>query len=107
MRQWTPVELAARLKAQEADPPLLLDVREAWEFGICRLDKARLIPMHQLPARLPELDPQRETVVICHHGIRSDQVARYLEHLGFTRVINLQGGMAAWGRDVDPAMPSY
>jgi len=106
MRQWTPVELEARLNAQEA-PPLLLDVREPWEYGICRLEEAVLIPMHQVPARLAELDPQRETVVICHHGIRSYQVARYLEQRGFTRIINLQGGIAAWARDVDSAMPSY
>lgn len=107
MRQWTPVELEARLRAQETQPPLLLDVREPWEHSICRLDDAVLMPMQRLPARLSELDPQRETVVICHHGIRSYQVVRYLEQQGFTRVINLQGGLAAWARDVDPAMPSY
>ena len=106
MHQWTPVELAARLRAAEL-PPLLLDVREPWEFGICRIDGAVLLPMHQIPHRLHELDPQRETVVICHHGIRSYQIAHYLAQQGFRRVINLQGGVAAWARDVDATMPTY
>jgi rhodanese-related sulfurtransferase len=98
-------DLHARL--QEGDRPLLLDVREPWEFAICRIDGADLFPMSQIVRRCGELDPERETVVICHHGIRSQQVALYLEHLGFNRIINLQGGVAAWARDVDPAMPTY
>jgi len=106
MRQWTPVELESRLGAAEA-APLLLDVREPWEFDICHIDGAVLIPMHQVPSRLGELDPDRETVVICHHGLRSYQVTSFLERCGFRRVINLQGGMAAWARDVDATVPTY
>lgn len=106
MREWTPVELEVRLGSDEG-PPLLLDVREPWEYGICHIEGAILVPMHQLPARLSTLDPGRETVVICHHGIRSYQVARYLEQLGFTRVVNLRGGVDAWARDVDATMPVY
>lgn len=106
MRQWTPVELEARLRAAEP-PPLLLDVREPWEYGICHIDGAVLLPMHHLPSHLGELDPERETVVICHHGIRSYQVTHYLTQQGFRRVINLQGGVAAWARDVDATMPTY
>ena len=63
--------------------------------------------MRQIPVALDELDRDRELVVICHHGIRSQQVAMYLDHQGFRNVINLQGGVAAWARDVDPAMPTY
>jgi rhodanese-related sulfurtransferase len=106
MRQLMPRGLQARLQAG-GDPPLLLDVREPWEFGICRIEGAQLVPMRQIVASLSQLDRDRETVVICHHGIRSQQVALYLEHQGFTNVINLQGGVAAWARDVDPAMPTY
>lgn len=106
MRQLTPRGLQARLAAG-GDLPLLLDVREPWEFGICQIPGARLIPMRQIVASLSQLERNRETVVICHHGIRSQQVAGYLEHQGFTNVINLQGGVAAWARDVDPAMPTY
>lgn len=99
-------ELASRLAAG-GEPPLLLDVREPWEFAICRIDGSRLVPMHQILARLGELDPDRETVVICHHGIRSRQVALYLAREGFSRVINLTGGVDAWAQDVDPTMPIY
>jgi rhodanese-related sulfurtransferase len=66
-----------------------------------------MLPMHRIPACLPELDPERETVVICHHGIRSRQVALYLERQGFSRVINLSGGVDAWARQVDPAITVY
>ncbi|MCG6861391.1 MAG: sulfurtransferase [Chromatiaceae bacterium] len=106
MYQMSVRELHARL-ANGADPPLLLDVREPWEFGICRIDGSKLLPMHRIVGSLGELDPERETVIICHHGIRSQQVALYLERQGFSRVINLQGGVDAWAQQVDPAMAIY
>jgi rhodanese-related sulfurtransferase len=106
MKQMLPTELDARLRAG-GELPILLDVREPWEFGICRIDGARSLPMRQIPTALAELDRDRELVVICHHGIRSQQVAIFLDHQGFRNVINLQGGVAAWARDVDPAMPTY
>lgn len=106
MRQMSVRELSSRL-ADDREPPLLLDVREPWEFDICRIDGARLLPMSEIVASLDELDQVRETVVICHHGIRSLQVALYLERRGFTQVINLQGGVAAWAQAVDPTMPTY
>jgi rhodanese-related sulfurtransferase len=87
--------------------PLLLDVREPWEFSTCHIEGSQLIPMRDIPLKIKTLDPQQEIVVICHHGIRSRQVAYFLEHNGFTRVINLSGGVAAWARDVDPQMPVY
>jgi rhodanese-related sulfurtransferase len=87
--------------------PLLLDVREPWEYQVCRIDGAQLVPMRQIPTAVDQLDPARETVVICHHGVRSFAVARFLEQAGFTNVINLDGGVAAWARDVDPTMPTY
>lgn len=105
MRQFRPAELAAHLEAGHR--PVLLDVREPWEWDICRLPGARLIPMRDLPARLAELNKAAETVVICHHGVRSHHAARYLETAGFDNVINLSGGVAAWADEVDPAMPRY
>ncbi len=86
---------------------MLLDVREPWEWNLCRLPGAVLIPMNELPTRLQELNKAAETVVICHHGVRSYHAARYLETTGFDDVINLSGGMAAWADEVDPAMPRY
>ncbi len=105
MRSMRPAELAARL--QTGHTAVLLDVREPWEWGVCRVPGAVLIPMGELPARAQELDKQAETVVICHHGVRSFHAARYLETLGFDNVVNLSGGVAAWADEVDPAMPRY
>ena len=105
MRQLRPAELAAYLQAEHA--PVLLDVREPWEWNLCHLPGAILIPMHELPARLQELDKDAETVLICHHGVRSFHAARYLETLGFGDVVNLSGGVAAWADEVDSAMPRY
>jgi rhodanese-related sulfurtransferase len=106
MRHMTARELQAYLEQAE-EKPLLLDVREPWEFQHCHIEGSELIPMGQIPAAFPELDFDRETVVICHHGIRSRHVALYLENMGFTNLINLSGGVAAWAREVDPHMPTY
>ena len=106
MRNMDPSELRDYLDTSP-ERPLLLDVREPWEFEICRLDGATLLPMREIPNAVARLDPGRETVVICHHGIRSRQVALYLEHQGFAKVINLQGGVAAWARDIDREMRTY
>jgi len=105
MRQIRPAELAAHLQAGHT--PALLDVREPWEDALCRIPGAVLIPMGELPGRVQELNPDAETVVICHHGVRSYHAARYLESLGFGDVVNLSGGVAAWADEVDPAMPRY
>ena len=106
MRELNAAELHDYLASKKSDP-LVLDVREPWEFRICLIEGSQLIPMGQLPAALKALDPQRETVVICHHGIRSRQVAMYLDYQGFSNVINLAGGVDAWARDVDRQMATY
>jgi rhodanese-related sulfurtransferase len=87
--------------------PKLLDVREPWEFEHCRIVGAQSLPMASVPARMQELDPEADTVLICHHGMRSMQVAMFLERQGFARLYNLTGGVAAWAAQVDPAMPTY
>ncbi|NMF97720.1 rhodanese-like domain-containing protein [Aromatoleum toluolicum] len=107
MRQITATELAERLAAPQGDQPLLLDVREPGEFAICRIEGSLLMPMATVPARQTELDPDDEIVVICHHGGRSAQVCMFLERQGFSKVINLAGGVAAWATQVDPTMPQY
>jgi len=106
MRQFSPQQLHEHLQTAKSKP-LLLDVREPWEFEICHIDGSQLIPMGHVPAEADQLDATRETVVICHHGVRSYRVAYYLEQCGFTNVINLMGGVAAWARDIDPNMPTY
>ena len=106
MRQMTVAELAERLAAG-GDRPVLLDVREPWEFELCHIEGSQPMPMGSVPARAAELDAQAETVVICHHGGRSAQVGMFLERQGFENVINLAGGVAAWAAQVDPTMPRY
>ncbi len=110
MKQMTAVQLKEWLdqaKAGGRPSPVLLDVREPWEFDVVHIPGSKLMPMRAIPARYPELKRDAETVVICHHGARSYQVAMFLEHQGFGNVINLYGGMAAWSRDADPSAPTY
>ena len=87
--------------------PLLLDVREQWEWDQCHLANSILLPMGQIMANIDTLDKTQETVIICHHGVRSLQVARYFEQVGFEHIINLQGGIDAWAKQVDHSMPLY
>ena len=110
MRRFSASELNQHLtqcEAQGREHPLLLDVREPWEFEKCQLKGSILIPMRQIPDALDDLDPNKEIVVICHHGIRSRQVAYYLEQQGFDKLINLEGGVESWAREVDPKMDRY
>ena len=88
--------------------PLILDVREPWETVICQLAQARLLPMQEIPSRWNELPHDRDIVVLCHHGMRSLQVANYLIQSGeFADVVNLQGGIDAWSQQVDRSVPLY
>ncbi len=107
MNQLRPAQLSEWLADASRARPVLLDVREPWEFQTCHLPESLLVPMREVPARLGELDPAAETVVICHHGGRSMQVAAFLERQGFSKVHNLSGGVDAWARTVDASMPVY
>lgn len=106
MRELSAKQLHTYLSAT-TDPPLLLDVREPWEFDKARIEGSTPVPMRSVPDRLQEFDPGRETVVICHHGIRSRMVGRFLESQGFSNIINLSDGIAAWASEVDRRMPAY
>lgn len=109
MQQILPQQLARWLESPESRPgaPVLLDVREDWEARICRLPNSIHMPMHEIPARLGELDSQRPIVCMCHHGMRSQQVASFLQHHGIPDVYNLAGGIDAWAREVDASCPTY
>lgn len=85
----------------------LLDVREAWETEIARIDRTINIPMSEVPARVAELDASQPVAVLCHSGGRSAQVANYLSQSGFDRVANISGGIDAWSSDVDESIPRY
>ncbi|WP_188690607.1 rhodanese-like domain-containing protein [Silvimonas amylolytica] len=107
MQQLTAQELAAWLQDETRTNPVLLDVREGWEFAMCHLDGSTHLPMNEIPQRFAELDEDAEIVVICHHGMRSYQVGVFLERQGFGHISNLSGGVDAWAGAVDPAMARY
>jgi adenylyltransferase/sulfurtransferase len=100
----TPRELKRRIDA--GNEPVLLDVREVWEYEMARIEGSKLIPMGEMADRVSELDPAAETVVICHHGLRSAYMTQALERAGFENVINLEGGLDAYS-SVDSSVPRY
>jgi rhodanese-related sulfurtransferase len=100
-------ELADWMADATRTAPLLLDVREPWEYQTCHIEAALLMPMQSIPSSVEQLDVNANIVCICHHGARSLQVAVFLERNGFTNVSNLSGGMHAWAQQIDPAMPTY
>lgn len=107
MTRLSPAQLAAWLADPAAARPLLLDVREEWEFELACLPDSHHLPLGELPSGLHQLDPQRPVVCICHHGVRSLQAARLLMHHGFAQVHDLIGGIDAWSREVDTDVPRY
>jgi len=106
-RTITARELKARL--DRGEEVALLDVREPQEFDLCRLPGSTLVPLGELPSKLSELDSTKELVVHCRTGKRSLQAIELLRQAGFSpaRLVNLEGGIDAWARDVDPSMPRY
>lgn len=104
IKQMSPAELAEARAAGRG--PTVLDVREHVELQLAALPDVVHIPMHEVPRRLGELDPDAPLVVLCHHGVRSMSVARYLAERDFDDVANLTGGIDAWSRDVG-GVPRY
>ena len=111
-RRAKPVEfdvtaLALKASIDGGEHIILVDVREPYEYELCHLEGARLLPLKQLTARMGELDKSEEIVVYCHVGVRSTQAVSLLRRAGFSSVRNLQGGIDAWAREVDRQMPRY
>ncbi len=105
VREILSLDLKTRL--DKGDRPILLDVREDEEVAIVRLPGAIHIPMSEVPGRLHDLDPDKEIVVYCHHGVRSLRVAQFLLQRDFDNVVNLAGGIDAWAIEVEPGMKRY
>jgi sulfur-carrier protein adenylyltransferase/sulfurtransferase len=84
----------------------VLDVREPYEYQIANIG-GTLIPMNQVPQRLAEIDRNREIVVQCRSGARSQRVAEFLSAQGYPNVKNLAGGILAWSDQIDPRVPKY
>jgi adenylyltransferase/sulfurtransferase len=97
-------ELKRRIDAGEE--PYILDVREPFEYKIANLG-GQLIPQNDVPSRLAEIDRNREIVVQCKVGGRSQRIAEFLKQNGYERVVNLAGGIIAWATEIDPSMKKY
>lgn len=102
--QITATELKQRLDA--GDNPFILDVREPFEYKIAQIG-GTLIPLNELPQRLNEIPKDREIVVHCKMGGRSQRAAEYLSNAGYPRVLNLSGGIVGWASAIDPSIPTY
>jgi rhodanese-related sulfurtransferase len=103
----TPQELKRRMEAGEV---CLIDCRETGEHRICRIEGAELVPMREVPARLPQIEVlagDAPVVIYCHHGMRSLQVAQWLRQQGIEGCQSLAGGIDRWSCEVDPAVPRY
>ena len=98
---------ALKAKLDAGERFLLLDVREPFEWDICHIPGAKLIPLGSLPSRVDELDRTGEIALLCKAGIRSAKALQILKEAGFAKLSNVEGGIAAWAREVDPAMARY
>ncbi len=105
MQTILPEELKKRLDAGEK--PILLDVREPWEFSICKIEGSVNISMSEPEKLINELNANDEIIAICHHGMRSFQVCNYLKNNGFNKVLNLDGGIDSWAKTIDTDMAQY
>lgn len=94
------------------EKPLLIDVREPWEFQVASITpppdcELLQLPMGHIPGELNQLDPDRPTALLCHHGVRSQNVANFLHANGFSSLFNIIGGIDNWSLSVDSAVPRY
>ena len=102
----TPQAVSELLKQPNA--PILVDVREKWEFDTAHIENSLLMPMGEVPSRANnELDPDEPIIVICHHGARSLNVTMWLRQQGFENAQSMSGGIDGWSRTIDPAVPRY
>src|ERR1700680_785429 len=101
----TPAEAKQRLDRGEG--VCLVDVREPWEFEICRIKGAKLIPMGTIPANLQVLDTDDEVICYCHHGMRRLGAAAWLRRTAVVRAKSLAGGIDRWSAEIDQSGPRY
>ena len=93
---------------QQAETIVLLDVREPWEYETARIEGSLLMPMGDVPGRAhQELDPEARIITVCHHGVRSLNVAVWLRNQGFEQAQSLRGGIDGWSAAVDAQVPRY
>jgi rhodanese-related sulfurtransferase len=85
----------------------IVDVREGWEREICRISGSLHMPLDHLAREARMLPKDEPLVVLCHHGMRSQQATGWLRRNGYDNAVNLSGGIDAWARHVDPSMRRY
>ncbi len=103
-----PQQVAARMKA--GTPTVLLDVREPEEFAVCKIEGSQPMPMNTIPPNLQQIETLADTadvIAICHHGVRSLQVAYWLRQQGVENCFSMSGGIDRWSMEIDPKVPRY
>ena len=100
-----PKDLAERI--ERGDDLQLIDVREEWEWKLGNIPGARLMPLSRFAEEADSLDRDREVILYCKVGARSQRAAEYLADLGYSKVGNLSGGILRWSDEVDSSIPQY
>jgi rhodanese-related sulfurtransferase len=103
--QISPAEVKSRM--DRGEKIVLLDVREPWEYELCRIEGAKLVPLGSLAANVNGLLGVDEVICYCHHGMRSLDAAAWLRFQGIEKAKSLSGGIERWSTDVDPHVPRY
>jgi rhodanese-related sulfurtransferase len=101
----SPAEVKSRM--DRGEKIVLLDVREPWEYDLCRIEGAKLVPLGSLAANVNGLLGVDEVICYCHHGMRSLDAAAWLRFQGIEKAKSLSGGIERWSTDVDPRVPRY
>ena len=101
----TPADVKARL--EQGEKLVLIDVREPWEYALCRIEGAKHVPLGTLAASLEMVPDVDEVICYCHHGMRSLDAAAWLRFQGIERAKSLAGGIERWSIEVDPKVPRY
>ena len=101
----TPADVKARL--EQGEKLVLIDVREPWEYALCRIEGAKHVPLGTLAASLETVPDVDEVICYCHHGMRSLDAAAWLRFHGIERAKSLAGGIERWSIEIDPKIPRY
>jgi len=101
----TPADVKARL--EQGEKLVLIDVREPWEYALCRIEGAKHVPLGTLAASLETVPDVDEVICYCHHGMRSLDAAAWLRFQGIERAKSLAGGIERWSIEIDPKIPRY
>lgn len=102
---------ALAVRMAQGDELQLIDVREPEEIAAASIDRFINLPLSQFAEWSEQIqsqfDPNQETIVLCHHGVRSAQMCQWLHQQGFTHLKNVTGGIDAYAVVVDPTIPRY